>query len=63
MASVSSTAVYANAWPCGALAALSCSGSSAGGRWPSRSVSALAVPAAWVEFSGGYGAWWVDGLA
>ena len=25
--------------------------------------AALAVPAAWVEFSGHYGAWWVDGLA
>ena len=24
---------------------------------------ALAVPAAWVEFSGRYGAWWIDGLA
>jgi hypothetical protein len=24
---------------------------------------ALAVPSAWVEFSGRYGAWWVDGLA
>src|SRR5262249_49743465 len=24
---------------------------------------ALMVPAAWVEFSGGYGAWWLDGLA
>ena len=24
---------------------------------------ALAVPAAWVEFSGRYGAWWVEGLA
>jgi hypothetical protein len=24
---------------------------------------ALALPAAWVEFSGRYGAWWVDGLA
>jgi hypothetical protein len=25
--------------------------------------AALALPAAWVEFSGRYGAWWVDGLA
>ena len=24
---------------------------------------ALAAPAAWVEFSGRYGVWWVDGLA
>jgi len=24
---------------------------------------ALALPAAWVEFSGRYGAWWVEGLA
>ena len=24
---------------------------------------ALAVPAGWVELSGHYGAWWVDGLA
>jgi hypothetical protein len=24
---------------------------------------ALIVPAAWVEFSGRYGAWWQDGLA
>jgi hypothetical protein len=24
---------------------------------------ALALPAAWVELSGRYGAWWVDGLA
>jgi hypothetical protein len=24
---------------------------------------ALAVPSAYVEFSGRYGAWWVDGLA
>jgi hypothetical protein len=24
---------------------------------------ALALPAAWVEFNGRYGAWWVDGLA
>jgi hypothetical protein len=24
---------------------------------------ALAVPAVWVEFSGRYGAWWVEGLA
>ena len=24
---------------------------------------ALAVPAGWVELSGRYGAWWVDGLA
>jgi hypothetical protein len=24
---------------------------------------ALAAPAAWVEFSGRYGGWWVDGLA
>jgi len=24
---------------------------------------ALALPAAWVEFSGRYGAWWIDGLA
>lgn len=24
---------------------------------------ALAVPAGWVEFSGRYGAWWVEGLA
>ena len=24
---------------------------------------ALVVPAAWVEFSGRYGAWWQDGLA
>jgi hypothetical protein len=24
---------------------------------------ALAAPAAWVEFSGRYGLWWVDGLA
>jgi hypothetical protein len=24
---------------------------------------ALAAPAAWVEFSGRYGAWWLDGLA
>jgi hypothetical protein len=23
----------------------------------------LALPAAWVEFSSRYGAWWVDGLA
>jgi hypothetical protein len=23
----------------------------------------LAAPAAWVEFSGRYGAWWVEGLA
>jgi hypothetical protein len=23
----------------------------------------LAAPAAWVEFSGRYGAWWLDGLA
>jgi hypothetical protein len=23
----------------------------------------LAAPAAWVEFSGGLGAWWVDGLS
>ena len=23
----------------------------------------LAIPAAWVEFSGRYGGWWVDGLA
>jgi hypothetical protein len=25
--------------------------------------AALAVPAAWVEFSGRFGAWWQDGLA
>jgi hypothetical protein len=25
--------------------------------------AALAVPAAWVEFSGRFDAWWVDGLA
>jgi hypothetical protein len=25
--------------------------------------AALAVPAAWVEFSGRFGAWWVEGLA
>jgi hypothetical protein len=24
---------------------------------------ALALPAGWVEFSGRYGAWWVEGLA
>jgi hypothetical protein len=24
---------------------------------------ALAVPAAWVEFSGRYGVWWIEGLA
>jgi hypothetical protein len=24
---------------------------------------ALAVPAAWLEFSGGFGSWWVEGLA
>jgi hypothetical protein len=24
---------------------------------------ALALPSAWVELSGRYGAWWVDGLA
>jgi hypothetical protein len=24
---------------------------------------ALALPAAWVEFSGRYGAWWIDGVA
>ena len=24
---------------------------------------ALALPAAWVEFSGRYSSWWVDGLA
>jgi len=24
---------------------------------------ALALPAAWSEFSGRYGAWWIDGLA
>jgi hypothetical protein len=24
---------------------------------------ALAAPAAWVEFSGRYGGWWVEGLA
>lgn len=24
---------------------------------------ALAFPAAWVEFSGGYDAWWMEGLA
>jgi hypothetical protein len=24
---------------------------------------ALALPAAWIEFSGRYGAWWVEGLA
>ncbi len=23
----------------------------------------LAVPAAWVEFSGRYGAWWIEGLS
>ncbi len=23
----------------------------------------LAAPAAWIEFSGRYGAWWIDGLA
>ena len=25
--------------------------------------AALAAPAAWVEFSGRYGGWWVEGLA
>ena len=25
--------------------------------------AALAVPAAWVEFSGRFEAWWIDGLA
>jgi hypothetical protein len=25
--------------------------------------TALAVPAAWIEFSGRFGSWWVDGLA
>ena len=25
--------------------------------------TALAAPAAWVEFSGRYGAWWTEGLA
>ena len=25
--------------------------------------AALAVPAAWVEFSGRFGSWWVEGLA
>jgi len=24
---------------------------------------ALALPSAWLEFSGRYGSWWVDGLA
>jgi hypothetical protein len=24
---------------------------------------ALALPAAWIEFSGRYGAWWAEGLA
>jgi hypothetical protein len=24
---------------------------------------ALIVPSAWVEFSGGYGVWWAEGLA
>jgi hypothetical protein len=25
--------------------------------------AALALPAAWIEWSGRYGAWWVEGLA
>ena len=45
-----------------ALAACS-SGSSAAGALAMAVGLALALPAAWVEFSGRYDAWWVEGLA
>ena len=64
MGSVSSTADYAIP----RMAAASRSRRAAAARPPARarrsSVGlALALPAAWVEFSGRYDAWWVEGLA
>jgi len=33
-------------------------------RWLAMTIGlALAVPAAWLEFSGRFGGWWVEGLA
>ena len=33
-------------------------------RWLAMAIGlALAVPAAWLEFSGRFGGWWVEGLA
>ena len=49
-------------WLCGASRGRDPAGWCGGGPLAMALGLALAVPAAWVEFSGRYDAWWVDGV-